>query len=41
MSKPKPDVPDDQATTDGALIVFGAIIVLALLLCVMMFLIAS
>jgi hypothetical protein len=40
MPEPEPDSTNDQPMTDGALLVFGAAIVLVLVLCVLMFLIA-
>ena len=41
MRDPTPDAPDDRPMTDGALLAFGAVIALALFLCVVMFLVAS
>jgi|SwirhisoilCB1_FD_contig_31_10790259_length_414_multi_3_in_0_out_0_2 hypothetical protein len=40
MPDPDPVSIDDQPMADGALLAFGAVIVLALVLCVLMFLIA-
>ena len=41
MPEPEPDSTNDQPMTDGALLVFGAAIVLVLVLCVLMFLIVT
>jgi len=40
MPDPDPDSTEAQPMTDGALLAFGAVIVLALVVCVLMFLIA-